>query len=322
MNSVRRRPRGTYARGDVHVLPPDPGRARRAPLHADRAGRPAADLDGRPGHRAAGLGGAPARTAWPVPSRRRTWSPTPASRSSRAGCSTGSARRGCSPPPASASASAMALLVVVGRRRTGRSRRRTSARPWPAALLPQVGSCVRARWSHVLDAARPTCRRRSRWRRCSTRPSSSSARSWSRVLATAWHPVAGIAVAVVACVGGTLAFAAQRATEPPAAPARPVRRAAAADAVAHGRPARRRLRPPSACSSAPPRSPRSRSPTSRATRRWAGGAARAVGARQPDRRASSPARSTGGAARRSGSAGARSRWPARWCRCTSSARCR
>ena len=34
------------------------------------------------------------------------------------------------------------------------------------------------------------------------------------VLATAVHPVA-IAVAIVACVGGTLAFCAQRATEPP-----------------------------------------------------------------------------------------------------------
>ena len=91
------------------------------------------------------------------------------------------------------------------------------------------------------------------------------------VLATAWHPVAGIAVAIVACVGGTLALhraALDRAARPPAdqhvGPA-------AADAVADGHPARRGLRVPSACCSAPPRSRRSRSPTSRATRRWSGG---------------------------------------------------
>jgi predicted MFS family arabinose efflux permease len=36
------------------------------------------------------------------------------------------------------------------------------------------------------------------------------------VLATAWDPAAGLAVAVIACVVGTLALCAQRATEPPA----------------------------------------------------------------------------------------------------------
>lgn len=85
------------------------------------------------------------------------------------------------------------------------------------ALLPQVGSAVRARWSHVLDE-----------------PSSvQTAFALEAVLdeavfilgpilvallATAWHPVAGIVVAIVACVVGTLAFCAQRATEPPAHP--------------------------------------------------------------------------------------------------------
>jgi len=38
------------------------------------------------------------------------------------------------------------------------------------------------------------------------------------VLATAWDPVAGIAVAVLACTTGTLVLCAQRATEPPAHP--------------------------------------------------------------------------------------------------------
>lgn len=83
------------------------------------------------------------------------------------------------------------------------------------ALLPQVGSCVRARWSYVL-----------------TRPADvQTAYALEAVLdeavfilgpivvsvlATAWHPVAGLVVAVVACIAGTLAFTAQHATEPPA----------------------------------------------------------------------------------------------------------
>lgn len=83
------------------------------------------------------------------------------------------------------------------------------------ALLPQVGSSVRARWSHVLD-----------------RPADvQTAFALEAVLdeavfilgpiivatlATTWHPVAGLAVAIVACVLGTLAFAAQRSTQPPA----------------------------------------------------------------------------------------------------------
>jgi MFS family permease len=85
------------------------------------------------------------------------------------------------------------------------------------ACLPQVGSSVRARWSYVLD-----------------RPADvQTAYALEAVvdeavfivgpivvtlLATAWHPVAGMAVAVVACVAGTLAFTAQRSTEPPAHP--------------------------------------------------------------------------------------------------------
>jgi MFS family permease len=85
------------------------------------------------------------------------------------------------------------------------------------AFLPQVGSSVRARWSHVLDQPADV----------------QTAFALEAVLdeavfilgpilvallATAWHPVAGIAVAVVACVGGTLAYAAQRSTAPPPHP--------------------------------------------------------------------------------------------------------
>jgi MFS family permease len=85
------------------------------------------------------------------------------------------------------------------------------------ALLPQVGSSVRARWSHVLDQPAEV----------------QTAYALEAVLdeavfilgpiivtllSTAWDPVAGLVVAVVACVAGTLAFGAQRATEPPAHP--------------------------------------------------------------------------------------------------------
>jgi MFS family permease len=83
--------------------------------------------------------------------------------------------------------------------------------------LPQIGSCVRARWSHVLDDPADV----------------QTAYALEAVvdeavfmlgpiavtlLATAWDPIAGIAVAVVACVAGTLAFCAQRSTEPPPHP--------------------------------------------------------------------------------------------------------
>ena len=83
------------------------------------------------------------------------------------------------------------------------------------ATLPQVGSSVRARWSHVLSEPRDI----------QTAYALESVLDEAvfmlgpilvTVLATTWHPVAGMLVAVIACVGGTLVFTAQRATEPPA----------------------------------------------------------------------------------------------------------
>lgn len=80
--------------------------------------------------------------------------------------------------------------------------------------LPQIGSSVRARWAHVLSAPADV----------------QTAYALEAVfdeavfitgpivvtlLATAVHPVAGLAVAVLAGVGGSLAFARQHATEPP-----------------------------------------------------------------------------------------------------------
>lgn len=97
---------------------------------------------------------------------------------------------------------------------------------WPIAVscvaaalaggsLPQIGSCVRARWSHVLDSPADV----------QTAYALESVADEAvfilgpiivTVLATAIHPVVGLAVAVVAGSVGGLLFAAQRATEPPA----------------------------------------------------------------------------------------------------------
>ena len=80
--------------------------------------------------------------------------------------------------------------------------------------LPQVGACVRARWSHVLDDG----------------TSVQTAYAFESVvdealfvtgptavtfLATAWDPVAGLAVAMVCGLSGVLWLSTQRATEPP-----------------------------------------------------------------------------------------------------------
>ena len=87
------------------------------------------------------------------------------------------------------------------------------------ASLPPIGSCVRARWAHLLE----------------DRGEMHTAYSLEAVndevvfilgpttvtlLATSWHPLAGLTTAVVAGVAGTLALAAQRRTQPPANPRR------------------------------------------------------------------------------------------------------
>jgi MFS family permease len=110
-------------------------------------------------------------------------------------------------------ATAMALMVLA------------VTRDWPTVLTyvfaaltgafqPQVGACVRTRWSHLLD----------RQRDVQTAYALESVLDevvfvigpvLATVLATLWHPVAGLVVAAVAGLVGTYAFAAQRATEPP-----------------------------------------------------------------------------------------------------------
>ncbi|MGZ4497450.1 MAG: MFS transporter [Nocardioides sp.] len=117
---------------------------------------------------------------------------------------------------AAAFGAAMLLLVVAVR--SG----------WPTAAvyvlaavaggtLPQVGSCVRARWSHALDDP-ADLQTAFAIEAVADEVVFMVGPVVVTVLASAWDPVAGIAVAVVACVAGTLAFCAQRSTEPPAHP--------------------------------------------------------------------------------------------------------
>jgi MFS family permease len=87
------------------------------------------------------------------------------------------------------------------------------------ASLPQIGSCVRARWSYVLSSP------------ANVQTAYALEAVFDEtvfilgpiivtVLATAVHPIAGLGTAIVAGVAGSLAFAAQKGTEPPAHPHR------------------------------------------------------------------------------------------------------
>ena len=192
---------------------------------------------------------------------------------------------------------ATSLLVVVGAGRLAdrcdlRLRRASAARS-----SPRSARRVRARWSHVLD-----------------RPADvQTAFALEAVLDEAVFILGPILVdrARDRLAPGRRASpsrsspasaapsrsAAQRAHRAAAPPASTHVGAAAADAVAHGRPARRRLRR----ARRPLRRGRGHHGRVRRGARPQGGvrrAARAVGARQPAAPASSPARSTGGAGRR------------------------
>lgn len=87
------------------------------------------------------------------------------------------------------------------------------------ASLPPVGSCIRARWSHVLD--RPA--------EVQTAYALEGVVDEAvfilgpilvTVLATSWHPLAGLGTAAVSGLLGTLALSAQTATAPPPHPRR------------------------------------------------------------------------------------------------------
>ncbi len=134
------------------------------------------------------------------------------------------------------------------------------------AAYPPIGSCVRARWSYVL-AGEPT--------EIQTAYALESVideaifiigPTIATVLATTWRPWAGLAIALVSGVGGSLYLAAQRGTQPAAAASRPCDGRPAVDAVALGGAARRGLLRPGLDvrgrrGRAPSRSPASRTPS-------------------------------------------------------------
>ena len=90
------------------------------------------------------------------------------------------------------------------------------------AGLPAIGSCVRARWAHVLDTERDV----------QTAFALEAVADEAvfmlgpiivTVLATTVHPVAGLSAALATGIVGTLYFAAQRSTAPPPHPRAPTR---------------------------------------------------------------------------------------------------
>jgi MFS family permease len=87
------------------------------------------------------------------------------------------------------------------------------------AGLPSVGACVRARWSHVLGSA-DQLQTAFALEAVADETVFMLGPILVTLLATAWHPVAGLTAALLAGVIGTLFFAAQRSTEPPAHPRR------------------------------------------------------------------------------------------------------
>ncbi len=94
------------------------------------------------------------------------------------------------------------------------------------ASLPQVGACVRARWSHAL-ADRSDIKTAFAFESIVDECLFIIGPTVVTVLATSWSPIGGIAVAAVCGLAGTLSLAAQRRTQP----------------VAHARPAVRADRP-------------------------------------------------------------------------------
>lgn len=81
--------------------------------------------------------------------------------------------------------------------------------------LPQVGSCVRARWSFVLDDPN-RIQTAFAFEGVADEIVFITGPVLVTILATTWHPAAGLLTALVAGVLGTLAFAGLRETAPPA----------------------------------------------------------------------------------------------------------
>ncbi len=86
------------------------------------------------------------------------------------------------------------------------------------ASMPSLGSMVRARWSALLGGS-PLLHAAYSLESVADEVIFVIGPAVVTLLATEVYPAAGVAVAMVACVAGTLLFAAQRRTEPPARPA-------------------------------------------------------------------------------------------------------
>lgn len=86
------------------------------------------------------------------------------------------------------------------------------------ASLPQVGSCVRARWAHALRGDDAQVQTAFALEAVVDEAVFITGPILVTLLATTVHPASGLGVAVVIGVVGTLALAAQRGTQPPPAP--------------------------------------------------------------------------------------------------------
>lgn len=84
--------------------------------------------------------------------------------------------------------------------------------------LPQVGSCVRARWAHVLRGDAPGVQTAFALEAVVDEAVFIAGPIVVTFLATLWHPAAGILTAVVTGLVGTLALTSQRRTQPPVTP--------------------------------------------------------------------------------------------------------
>ena len=80
--------------------------------------------------------------------------------------------------------------------------------------LPQIGACVRARWSHVLDDTR-SVQTAYAFESVVDEALFVTGPTVVTLLATAWDPVAGLVVAMASGLVGVLWLSSQRATEPP-----------------------------------------------------------------------------------------------------------
>lgn len=81
------------------------------------------------------------------------------------------------------------------------------------AAFPQVGSCVRARWSHALDDPRQV-QTAYAFESVVDEAMFVTGPTIVTFLATAWHPLAGLTAAALSGLLGTLALAAQTDTDP------------------------------------------------------------------------------------------------------------